>query len=144
MHDLRSADAQENSEHFQICDLLSQGWIEAAAALFDEAKVKSRRASDRLPVGRGRPGRIQYKIVIAEGNGRMLPLSQVRHRIFKAASEVGILQRVAVSGPPLRIHGQLLQIGEPPVLRHARYSARRQNGKLAKVDGFRTLGLQVI
>ena len=115
MHDLRSADAQQDSEHFQIGDLLGQGRIKAAAALLDESKVKSSGAGNRLQVGRWRPVSIQYKIVIAEGNGRMLPLGQVRHRVLEAASEVGILQRVAVSGPPLRIHGQMLQVGESSV-----------------------------
>src|SRR6266566_7360382 len=74
----------------------------------------------------------------------MLTSGQVRDRILKRTSEVGILCIAAVACPPSRVNGELLQIGEPAVLWHAGYPAGWQNGEVAQIDGLRALRCQII
>src|SRR5438876_10267393 len=51
VHDLRSADADEDPQNFQTGNLLSERMVETGAGLLDKRKVKPRREGDRLEVG---------------------------------------------------------------------------------------------
>lgn len=48
MHGLAWPDTEQDSEYFKIGDFLGETWIQAAATLFDEAKVESRGVRDGL------------------------------------------------------------------------------------------------
>jgi hypothetical protein len=50
VHGLAGADAQQDSQDFQVGDVLCQRRIKASATLLDESEVESRRESDRLEV----------------------------------------------------------------------------------------------
>src|SRR5438552_18756564 len=71
MHDLGSADAEEDSQNFEAGYLLRQGRVKAGATLLNKAKVKSGREGDRLDVVTGVIRIAEFGII--SGNGSMLP-----------------------------------------------------------------------
>src|SRR5258708_38697753 len=103
--------------------MLRQSRIETRAALLNEREVKPRGVGNGLQVIRDVAEAIQDEVLIAHGNGRVLPLRKVRNGLLKGAAPVRLLRRAAIASPPTAVHRQLLQIGAPPMLRNTRHTA---------------------
>src|SRR6266480_2763551 len=131
VHDLGSADAEENSENFQASYLLSQRRVEARATLLNKAKVKSGRESDRLDMVAWVVRVAQF--VIVSGNGRMLPCFQARDCVRERRTKIRV-GGAAITGPPAGIHRELLKVRKPSSLRDERDLAGRQPGELLQVN----------
>src|SRR5260370_19712028 len=130
MHCLGWADTEQDTQHFQISDPLSQRWVEAGATLLDKPKMERRRVSDRLDVISG------GEIVIVSGNSRMLSNMQARNRLVKGVPEIGVLRAAAVARPPTGVHGELHEVGEPFfVLLCACRLTALQRAKPIQIDG---------
>src|SRR5580704_5046404 len=145
VHDLAAADAEQNPQDFQIGYLLRQRRVQAASALLDECEVESRRVRNRLQMVGDVALGIQAQVGIAQGNGRMLSLSEIWNCVLESSSKVWIRGRAAVPCPPFSVYRQLLQVGEAACLGNARDFTRGQNGKIFRqVDGLSALRLQVV
>ena len=131
MHDLGSADAEEDSQNFEAGYLLRQGRVKAGATLLNKAKVKSGREGDRLDVVTGVVRIAEFGII--SGNGSMLPGFQARDCIWEDRTEIRV-GRASIAGPPAGIHRELLKVGKPSSLRDERDLARRQGGEVAQVN----------
>ena len=97
VHGLARANAQQDSQNFKIGYVLRQGWVEAAATLLDERKVKSRRKGDRFEVvGEGRlRGVLEVnvasgRVIVASGDCCMPSHVQTRNRLSKLGKRVEI------------------------------------------------------
>src|SRR5437879_4591600 len=116
VHDLRSADADEDAQNFQAGYPLNESSVEAGAGLLDKRKVKSSGEGDRLEVG-GDAGRgvthvTASRVGIASRNCRMLPRIQTRDCLIERRAEIGV-GRAAVPNPPTGVHRELGEVGEP-------------------------------
>src|SRR4029077_12273128 len=105
VHGPGPADTQKNSQDLQIGYLLSQGRVQAAAALLDEREVESCRVRNRLQMVGDVAIAIQDQIAIVQRNGRMLSLGKVRDGVLESCSEVGVGCRAAVPRPPGSVYG---------------------------------------
>src|ERR1700731_293815 len=106
MHDLRSADAEDDLKDFEAARL------KAVPALLDKRKVKSCREGDRLDVITRIVRVVTAKVGIVSWNGRVQSSGQTRDRVRERRAEIGI-GRAAVARPPARIHRELGQICQP-------------------------------
>src|SRR5438094_8781258 len=110
VHDLRSADADEDPQHFQTGYPLNEIGVEAGASLLDKRKVKSRREGDRLEMGGDAGWGITQitagRVGIASGNCRMLPFIQTRNCLIERRAEIRV-GRAAVPNPPTGVHAEL-------------------------------------
>src|SRR5207302_11036041 len=140
VHDLRSADAEEGSKHFQTGNLLSQRRVEAGAALLNKTKVKSRGESDCLDVVTGIVWVAQFRIV--PRNCRMLSTMQTRDRVGEGRTEIGVAN-AAIARPPAGIHRELLKVRKPASLGDERDLTGRQILEFAQVDLLLPFGLQI-
>src|SRR6266699_2601454 len=143
VHDLGSADTEEDLQNFQACDLLGQRRVKAGATLLDIRKVKSRREGDRFEVVGKRLRALTAKMTlgkvsIASGNCRMLPYCQTRDCLRERSTEIGV-RCTAVPSPPSRVHRELHKVCEPSDLPGPGRCAAWQSSKLIKVDGWRIL-----
>ncbi len=137
MRDLCSANAEQDAQHFGMCDPLRELRVEAGAALLDGAEVKTSGVGDRLQLSgvAGIPIRARNRGVHVDrqrGDGRR-----------KSVAKVRILRPAAVAGPPTGINSKLRQIGEPAKIVGARRFAAGQSAKLVEANGVRTLGSQI-
>jgi hypothetical protein len=83
VHGLRGTDTEQDAQHFQIADPLSQRWVEASATLLNKPKVESGCVGDRLEVV------LRGQVGIGSGNGRKLPFQQTRDGWWERVSEEG-------------------------------------------------------
>src|SRR5205807_1648641 len=104
MHDFRTTDTDENSQNFQTGYLLSEGRVEAGAALFNKAKVESGRESNRFDVVAWIVRIVQF--VIISGNRSMLPSVQTGDSIREGRAKIGV-GGAAIACPPTGIHAEL-------------------------------------
>src|SRR4029077_6305669 len=118
VHDLRSTDADRDSQHFRTRHPLAESGVKASASLLDKRKVKSSRVGDSLDVV------WIEKVVLGCGNCRMLPNSQTGDCLRKRRTQIGIFF-AAIPSPPSCVHAKLLEICEPPGLLDAWHFARR-------------------
>src|SRR6266478_7774024 len=127
VHDLGSADTEEDSQNFQAGYLLSQCRVETGPALFNIAKVKSRRESNRFDVVAGIVRVAQF--IIVSKNRRMQAAIQTWNCVRKCSPEIRV-GGAAVAGPPGGIYRELLKVRKPPGLRDERDLAGLQPGEL--------------
>src|SRR6202030_389223 len=71
MHDLRSADAEDNLERFRASSLLRHRRVEARATSLDESKVKPGRERDPLHVIARIIGIVAAEVAVVARNGRV-------------------------------------------------------------------------
>jgi hypothetical protein len=64
VHGLAGPNAQQDSQGLQIGYFLGERWVQAGAALFDESKVESGSAGNRLQVVGDSAVRVQFEIMI--------------------------------------------------------------------------------
>src|ERR1700739_3491293 len=119
MHDFGSADTDKDSQNFQTGYFLSEGCVEAGAALFNITKVKARGESDCLDVVTGVVRIAQF--IIISWNRRMAArvFSQTRDCVRESRTEIR-LGGAAIASPPAGIHRELLKVRKPPSLRDER------------------------
>ena len=90
VHDLRSADADEDAQDFQTGNLLSERMVETGAGLLDKRKVKPCREGDRLEVGTDAGWGITQvtacRVGIASGNCRIWFGGEGRRRRWMSSS----------------------------------------------------------
>src|SRR2546430_14852774 len=85
------ADTEQDAQHFQTGDPLSQRWVEAGTTLLDIPKMEARRAGDGLDVVSG------GEVAIVSRNRRKLPFTQTRDGLSERATEIGVLRAAAVA-----------------------------------------------
>src|SRR5260370_22087906 len=86
VHGLARANAQQDSQHFQIGDLLCQRRVKAGATLLDEAKVEARSIGNRLKVGWDSAVRVQDQVIIIDWNGGGFPPCAIPGCLLKCAA----------------------------------------------------------
>jgi hypothetical protein len=131
------ADTEQDAQHFQIGDSLSQRWVEAGATLLDIPKVEARRVGDRLDVVSG------GEVAIVSGNRRKFASIQTRDGLSERATQIWVLRAAAVACPPTGIHGELHEVGEPSNLLGAGRFTTWQRTKLIQIDWISALRSQV-
>src|SRR5882672_8267749 len=99
------SNTKKDPQNFQITYFQSQRGIEAGATLLDERKVKAGRAGNGLKVVGNGAVRVQCGFGIRLGNSRVLPFGEMGHGVLEFASEVRVLQRTAIPGPPTGVDG---------------------------------------
>src|SRR5258708_7966138 len=99
VHCLGWPDAKQNSQYLLAGYPLRQRWVQAAATLLDEPKMKPCGIGDRLDVI------IRTQIGIVSGNRGMLPYVQTRDCLRKREIwiEIGVVVAAAVTRPPTGI-----------------------------------------
>ena len=137
MHDFRSADAEQDSQHLGVSDSLSQGWVQARTALLDRAEVKARRVGDSLQMAGA------TEISVGAGYGGVLSDGQRGNRLRKTVAEVWILRTAAVTRPPTGVHRELREVREPAKLVGARRFAAGQSAELVEAHGVSALGSEI-
>src|SRR4030088_1633978 len=142
MHDLRSADTEDDLKDFEAARLLRHPRIKAGPALLDKRKVKSCCEGDRLDVITRIVRVVTTKIGIVSWNGRVQSSGQTRDRVRERRAEIGI-GRAAVARPPARIHGELGQICQPPDLLRSGGLTTRKCSERVKIDTFLAFGMQI-
>src|SRR5207248_5847349 len=140
VHDLRSADAEEDSKHFQTGYLLRQGRVKAGPTLLNKTKVKSRGESDCLDMVTGIVWIAQF--IIVSRNCRVLSTMQTRDGVGEGRTEIGVAN-AAVARPPAGIHRELLKVRKPSSLGDERDLTGRQILEFAQVDLLFPFGLQI-
>ncbi len=113
------ANTEQDAQHLQTGDSLSQRWVEAGAALLDIAKMEARCAGDRLDVV------LWGQVTVVFGNGWKLPGKQTWDGLREGVSEIRVLGAAAVARPPAGVYRELHEVGEPSdLLSTGRFTAR--------------------
>src|SRR4029077_11229213 len=136
VHCLGWANTEHDSQDFRIGHPLSQGRIEAGAALFNKRKVEPCREGDRVDkVG-------VVRISISSGNCRMQPMVQRGDCLskFECGIEIRVVVVAAVLAPKTRVDGELCQVREPFLsggasCRAARKRTKRRASKQINIYG---------
>src|ERR1019366_4464168 len=137
MHDLGSANTEQDSQNFQTGYPLRQFWVEAASTLLDGRKVKAGCVADGLQEV------LRFEVFVGSGNCRVLPNCQGRNGLRERVTKIGVLRAAAVPGPPGRVHSELHQVGETSDLLGAGRLAAWQGTKLIEIDRLRAFLHQV-
>src|SRR6266566_2091402 len=104
---LDRADTEQDAQHLETGDSLSQRWVEAGAALLDIPEMEARCAGDRLDMVSG------GEVTVVSGNGWKLPSKQTRNGLSEGVTEIRVLRATAVAGPITGVHSKLHEAGEP-------------------------------
>ena len=142
VHDLRSADTEDDLKDFQAAGFLRHRRIEAGAALLDKRKVKSRREGDHLDVIARIIWVVTTEIGNVSGNRGVETRSQARDCVREGCTEIGI-GRAAVAGPPTGIHGELREICQPSDFAGAGRRTARQGAKRIQIDTSLAFGVEI-
>lgn len=144
------ADAQQDAQDFEICDLLGKRGVQTGSSHFDESKVKACGESNRLEMGGDAFGVIAAEaapvcVRIRSGDGGVLLHIQTWHGLNKWRTGIKIrVSDPAIPRPEAGVDGQLHEVGEALFPGGTGGRASRNRGKVAQVHGLGTLRFQEI
>lgn len=139
MHGFAGADAQQDAQDFEICDLLGKRGVQTGSSHFDESKVKACGESNRLEMGGDAFGVIAAEaatvcVRIRSGDGGVLLHIQAWHGLNKWPTGIKIrVSDAAIPRPEAGVDGQLHEVGEALFPGGTGGRASRNRGKVAQV-----------
>src|SRR5215475_2025392 len=109
VHRLGRSDADQDAKNLDTGDPLSEGWIQAGAALLDRREVESSGVGDELQVG------CRCQVLVSSWYRGVLPGRDRWYRLREGVVErwIWVLGAAPVPGPPAGVERELHEIGQP-------------------------------